>query len=87
MVLYDCKQAKERGDKMAMSLKAARVNAGMTQRQVVAEYNRLYGTKLSVTTLLNWERNNTFPTVLQFKALCDMYGVTMNDIIVPTMQP
>lgn len=72
---------------MAMSLKAARVNAGMTQRQVVAEYNKLYGTKLSVTTLLKWERNYTYPTVQQFKALCDLYGLTMNDVSVPTMQP
>ena len=71
---------------MAMRLVAARVNAGMTQREVVEKYNSLYGTNLAVTTLLNWEHEKTFPTVPQFKALCDIYGCTMNDIIVPDMR-
>ena len=77
----------ERGETMAMRLVAARVNAGLTQKEVCAKYNSLYGKKLAVTTLLNWEHDRSFPTVPQFKALCAIYGVNMNDIIVPDLRP
>lgn len=72
---------------MSMTLKAARVNAGLTQREAVALYNDKHGTRLAVTTLLKWERNQTFPTVPQFKALCELYGVEMGDISVPDTLP
>lgn len=68
---------------MAISLKAARVNAGFTQKGAIAEYNSRNGAKLSQSTLVNWERGKTFPTVLQFKKLCELYGVAMSDIFVP----
>ena len=68
---------------MAMHLKAARVNAGLTQVQVIELYNRKYKANLAQSTLVSWEQEKTFPTVPQFKALCNIYGVSMNDIIVP----
>lgn len=68
---------------MAMSLRAARVNARLTQSEVVEIFNRRCGTKLAQSTLVSWEQEKTFPTVPQFKALCSIYGCTMNDIIVP----
>lgn len=71
---------------MAISLKAARVNAGLTQVDAIAEYNRRYGKKIAQSTLVSWEQEKTFPTVPQFKALCDMYGVSMADIFVPETQ-
>lgn len=72
---------------MAISLKAARVNAGLTQVEAVAEYNRQTGRSLSQTTLVSWEQEKTFPTVPQFAKLCEIYGVSMNDIFVPALQP
>lgn len=66
-----------------MHLKAARVNAGLTQVQVIELYNRKYKANLAQSTLVSWEQEKTFPTVPQFKALCNIYGVSMNDIIVP----
>lgn len=68
---------------MAMHLKAARVNAGLTQVQVIELYNKKYKANLAQSTLVSWEQEKTFPTVPQFKALCNIYGVSMNDIIVP----
>ena len=75
----------EGGDNVAMRLKAARVNAGMTQADVILAYNERYGQKLAQSTLVSWEQEKTFPTVPQFKALCAIYGVEMNDIFVPEM--
>lgn len=66
-----------------MHLKAARVNAGLTQAQVIELYNKKYKANLAQSTLVSWEQEKTFPTVPQFKALCNIYGVSMNDIIVP----
>ena len=68
---------------MSMSLKAARVNANMTQVEAVREYNERTGSSLAISTLVKWEQEKTFPTVPQFKALCTIYGVEMNDIFVP----
>ena len=68
---------------MEMHLKAARVNAGLTQVQVIELYNKKYKANLAQSTLVSWEQEKTFPTVPQFKALCNIYGVSMNDIIVP----
>lgn len=68
---------------MAMHLKAARVNAGMTQDDAVSAYNAKYGQRLAKSTLVSWEQERTFPTVPQFKALCDIYGVEISDIFVP----
>lgn len=68
---------------MAISLKAARVNAGLTQVEAIAEYNRRTGKSLSQSTLVSWEHDKTFPTVRQFAKLCEIYGVGMSDIFVP----
>lgn len=68
---------------MPMSLKAARVNANLTQVEAVREYNERTGSSLAISTLVKWEQEKTFPRVPQFKALCTIYGVEMNDIFVP----
>lgn len=68
---------------MTMHLKAARVNAKMTQADTITEYNRRYGKRLAQSTLVSWEQEKTFPTVTQFKALCDIYGVSMSEIFIP----
>ena len=67
---------------MAMSIKAARVNANLTQDYVCEELKKR-GYTTAVSTLVSWKRNRTFPTVQVFKTLCEIYGCTMDDISVP----
>ena len=67
---------------MAMHIKAARVNAGLTQSEV-CEILKNMGFMTAKSTLVSWEQEKTFPPVPQFKALCSIYGCEMNDIFVP----
>lgn len=60
-----------------ISLKAARVNAGLTLEDVSRE------TGVSVPTLSKWENYKTFPTARQLKTLCKLYNRRMDDIFVP----
>lgn len=50
-----------------ISLAAARVNAGLKQKEV-CEIMRI-----SETTLSNWENGKTAPSVSQFRELCELY--------------
>lgn len=68
---------------MPITLKAARVNAGLTQSQAIEAFNEKNRSSLAKATLISWESYKTFPTTQQFKALCSIYGLTMNDIFVP----
>lgn len=60
---------------MEITLKAARVNAGLTQRQAA--------TKIGVTkdTIGNWERGKSFPDAMNIKEIETVYGVGYSDII------
>lgn len=69
---------------MAIRLKAARVNANLTQEEVIDKLYRYTGSRIAKSTLISWEQYKTFPQVPQFKALCDIYGLSMDDISVPT---
>ena len=59
---------------MKISIKGARVEKGMTQKQA--------GDAMNVTkeTISNWERAITAPTAPQLLKLCDVYGVSVADI-------
>jgi transcriptional regulator with XRE-family HTH domain len=57
-----------------ITLKAARVNAGLTQSEVAGKLN------ISVGTLKNWERGKTFPKQPQIEALCELYSVTYDNL-------
>lgn len=57
-----------------ITLKAARVNTGLTQSEVAEKLN------ISVGTLKNWERGKTFPKQPQIEALCELYGVTYDNL-------
>lgn len=57
-----------------ITLKAARVNAGLTQSEVAEKL------KISTGTLKNWERGKTFPKQPQIEALCELYGVTYDNL-------
>lgn len=64
----------EKGEQMALTLKAARINAGYDQRKA-AEY-------IGVTpeTLGKWEAGKTFPTVPQITKIEELYKISYSDI-------
>ena len=68
---------------MAMHLKAARVNAGLTQVDTLEAIYMATGQKIAQSTLVSWEKERTFPSVPMFKVLCTIYKVDMSDIFVP----
>lgn len=60
---------------MAITLKAARVNRGYTQREAAVLID------VTEDTISNWERGKSFPNVPQLKKIEEVYGVTYNDLI------
>lgn len=62
---------------MKISLKAARVNANLTQKEVARKLD------ISDVTVINWENGKTAPTVKQIYSLCSLYGCTLDDIFLP----
>lgn len=61
-------------EELKISLAAARVNAGMTQDEVISVL------KVSKNTLVNWEQQRTEPTVGQADELCRLYGLKHDQI-------
>lgn len=57
-----------------ISLAAARVNAGMTQKEAAKKLN------VNVSTMQNWESGKTAPTVDKFIELCRLYGCPTNTV-------
>lgn len=60
---------------MGYTLKAARINKNMTQKEAAAAL------KVSVTTLCSWEKGNSFPDVPNIKKIEGLYGVPYGDLI------
>lgn len=60
---------------MAMHLKAARVNAGFTQKQAAEALN------ISKGTLANYEKYRTKPDIEMSKRIAKLYNVTVDDLI------
>ena len=63
---------------MAISIKAARVNAGLTQSEASAALN------INKATLISWEKGRTAPTVSKFNEMCKLYGTKQEDIFLPS---
>ena len=61
-----------------ITLKAARVNAGLTQEAVAKELN------VAQTTVRNWESGVTEPKLTQFVELCRIYNVSCDSIFFAT---
>ena len=57
-----------------MSLKAARVNAGYSQKEAA----KILG--ISNKTLCSWENGKTFPDQPMIEKLCALYGLTYDQI-------
>ena len=59
---------------LKITLEAARVNKRLKQGKVAETIG------VAVSTLRNWEKGKTFPSAAQFTKLCELYGVTPDDI-------
>lgn len=59
---------------MRFSLKAARVNAGLTQEFVAK------AVKKSKNTIVSYEKGRSIPDMETGKALASLYGLSVNDI-------
>lgn len=70
---YDCEVVILNG--LKVSLKAARVNAGLTQENAAEKLH------VTVTTIRNWEKGKSYPDVPQIKNIENVYGVEYKDII------
>lgn len=67
---------------MAITLKAARVNAGLTRPEVKRRLEDEYSIEISVNTLSNYEnKKNSQPDINTGKALAAIYGLSVDDII------
>lgn len=60
-----------------ISLKAARVNAGLTQSQVAKKMAK------NKQTIVNWENGITIIDMANFNALCELYKVPKDSIFLP----
>lgn len=63
---------------MSWSIKAARVNAGYTQKGAAEALG------VSEKTVCNWEKGSAVPMADKFVEMCRLYGVSMDDIILPS---
>ena len=63
---------------LRISLKAARVNADLTQ----ADAARKMG--VSVNTMLSWEQGQTSPSIKQAVALSELYRMPLDNIFLPS---
>lgn len=60
---------------MKITLKAARVNAGMTQDETAEIL------KKSKNTIVSYEKGRSVPDIETGKALAKLYGVSVDDLI------
>lgn len=76
-LLYYCALSTiyERSDKMAITLKAARVNAGLTQKEAARHLN------IGKNTLANYENHKTTPTIETAEAMAKLYKMAVDEII------
>ena len=63
--------------RLKISLKAARVNANLSQEEVAKKM------KKSKATINNWENGKTEIDYGNLNELCRLYSVTMDDILLP----
>lgn len=57
-----------------ISLKAARVNANLGQKEAAEKLG------IAVSTLRNWETGKTYPNKLQIDKLCMLYNIPFDAI-------
>ena len=57
-----------------ITLKAARINAGLTQKEVANKLN------ISNRTLGKWENGLSFPKATMIDQLCDLYKISYDNL-------
>ena len=57
-----------------ISLRAARVNAGLSQKEVASSLG------ISNKTLSSWENGDTFPSAKKIESLCELYDLSYDAI-------
>ena len=60
---------------MKLTLKAARVNRGLTQAEVARKVRK------SKNTIVNYESGKRSPDMVTGKALAELYGCSVDDLI------
>ena len=60
-----------------ITMKAARVNAGLTQKQMADRMHR------NNNTVMAWERGHKMPRADEFKKYCEICGVETSDVLLP----
>ena len=60
---------------LKISLAAARVNKSMTQQEAAKALH------VSKKTIQNWEKGVSYPTVKMMDAICNLYGVPMDNLL------
>ncbi len=65
---------------MAISLKAARVNADLSRPVVVKRLKDEKDVKISINTLASYENNKTQPDIITASALASLYEMSVDDI-------
>ncbi len=61
---------------MQITLKAARVNAGLTQKQVAKAIGK------NDMTIASWEKGKTVPDVVTLYELCKLYKIPIDSILI-----
>ena len=64
-------------DKLRISLKAARVNAGLTQVEAAKKLGK------SPNTIILWENGTIAPDRANLYLLADIYGISVDNIFLP----
>ena len=80
IVLLAQNELKE-GEKMGFSLKALRVNAGLSRPALIERLKAEKGIELKLGTLANYENKKTAPDVVTAQAIAAFYNVSVDDII------
>ena len=70
-------ERKEGREKMRISIKAARVNAEMTQEELADKLG------VNKTTIINWESGKSEPAWSQLKRISELSGIPIDYIFVP----
>lgn len=58
-----------------ITLKAARVNSDLTQKEAAEKLN------ISNKTLCSWEKGATMPKADKISKICSLYGISYDDLI------
>jgi transcriptional regulator with XRE-family HTH domain len=66
---------KKEKERMKITLRAARVNKGLTQEEVAKKI------KKSKNTIVNYENGKSVPDIETGKALAALYGCSIDDLI------